>query len=66
MVSKGIFIELCESHVEAEYVNYLTLPNEFNGVTVRAVVEVTKGTQVRREVEAKTIVDAVIKAKNFV
>lgn len=30
--------------------NYLTLPNEFNGVTVRAVVEVTKGTQVRREV----------------
>lgn len=31
--------------------NYLTLPNEFNGVTVRAVVEVTKGTQVRREVQ---------------
>lgn len=31
--------------------NYLTLPNEFNGVTCRAVVEVTKGTQVRREVK---------------
>ena len=30
--------------------NYLTLPNEFNGVSCRAVVEVTKGTQVRREV----------------
>lgn len=30
--------------------SYLTLPNEFNGVTCRAVVEVTKGTQVRREV----------------
>lgn len=30
--------------------NYINIPNEFNGVTVRAVVEVTKGTQVRREV----------------
>lgn len=30
--------------------NYLTIPNEFNGVTCRAVVEVTRGTQVRREV----------------
>lgn len=31
--------------------NYITLPNEFNGVTCRAVVEVTRGTQLRREVE---------------
>lgn len=30
--------------------NYLTIPNEFNGVSVRAVVEITKGSQVRREV----------------
>lgn len=30
--------------------NYLNIPNEFDGVSVRAVVEVTRGTQVRREV----------------
>ena len=31
--------------------NYLAIANEFNGVSCRAVIEVTKGTQVRREVE---------------
>lgn len=31
--------------------NYLAIPNEFNGVSCRAVIEVTRGTQVRREVE---------------
>lgn len=30
--------------------NYLSIPNEFNGVSCRAVVEVTRGTQVRRAV----------------
>ena len=30
--------------------DYLRIPNEFDGVSCRAVVEVTKGTQVRREV----------------
>lgn len=32
-------------------VNFLRIPNDFNGVTCRAVVEVPKGTQVRREVQ---------------
>lgn len=31
--------------------NFLTIPNEFNGVSCRAVVEVTRGTQVRKEVQ---------------
>lgn len=31
--------------------DYLSIPNEFNGVTCRAVVEVMRGTQVRREVQ---------------
>lgn len=31
--------------------NYLAIPNEFNGVSCRAVVEVTRGTQVRKEVQ---------------
>ena len=30
--------------------NFLSIPNEFNGVSCRAVVEVTRGTQIRREV----------------
>lgn len=34
--------------------NYLNIPNEFDGVSCRAVVEVTRGTQVRREVENKS------------
>lgn len=31
--------------------NYLRIPNNFDGVSCRAVVEVMRGTQVRREVE---------------
>lgn len=34
--------------------NYLTLPNNFDGVSCRAVIEVMRGTQVRREVENNT------------
>lgn len=34
--------------------NYLRLPNNFNGVTCNAVIEVTRGTQVRREVLNQT------------
>ena len=31
--------------------NFLTIPNEFDGVSVRAVIEVPKGSQVRTEVQ---------------
>ncbi len=31
--------------------NYLALPNHFDGVSVRAVIEIPKGSQVRREVQ---------------
>lgn len=31
--------------------NYLKIPNNWNGTSCRAVIEVTRGTQVRREVE---------------
>ena len=31
--------------------NYLTLPNDFNGVSVRAVIEISRGSQVRCEVQ---------------
>lgn len=30
--------------------NYLSIPNEYNGISCKAVVEVTRGTQVRCEV----------------
>lgn len=49
-VTKADLQDFINKALKGVDMNYLTLPNEFDGVSVRAVVEVMRGTQVRREV----------------